>query len=311
MLTAQDFIEQGYPISKVLKIAGVPSSTFYYQPKVNPKPRGMKKSTHTRTVSGKYIANSIVVKDIKTLLEREFVDYGYRKVTNWLRRQKQYIINEKKVYRLMKEHKLLNKKTLVEKAPRTWVKELVPNPTKNFEHLEFDIKYIYINGQSRNALLLTVIDVRSRWVLGQLLKWNIDQYDVRSSFKDIFSKYDFPKKMYVRCDNGSQFIAKVVRDYFENMGVVQEFTKPATPEQNAHIESYHSIIEKVICRKYDLESLEETQNVFDRWIHFYNFERIHSGIDYCSPFEHLKENGVVMDRERIETENENNCAPIY
>lgn len=311
MLIAQDFIEQGYPIAQVLRVTEIPSSTFYYQPKINPKTRGAKKSTHTRTTTGKYIANSIVVKEIEDLLRREFVDYGYRKVTYWLRRYKKYIINEKKVYRLMKEHKLLNKKTLAPKGTRTWVKELVPKPSVPFEHLEFDIKYIYVNGENRNALLLTVIDVKSRWVLGQLLKWNIGQYDVRKLFEDIFTKYQFPQKMFVRCDNGSQFVAKVVREYFEQKNVIQEFTKPATPEQNAHIESYHSIIERVICQQYDLESLDETQSVFDRWIDFYNFERIHSGIDYRSPAEYLKDNGVIVQRVNTETKDEKNFESAY
>ena len=49
--------------------------------------------------------------------------------------------------------------------------------------------------------------------------------------------------MYVRCDNGAQFIAEMVQKYFKDKQVVQEFTKPATPQQNSHIQSYHSIME--------------------------------------------------------------------
>ena len=46
--------------------------------------------------------------------------------------------------------------------------------------------------------------------------------------------------------------------------MIQEFTKPATPEQNAHVKSYHSIIESVICQKYDFETLKETLLIFKR-----------------------------------------------
>ena len=41
------------------------------------------------------------------LLGREFVCYGYRKVCKYLQRSG-YIINRKKVFRLMKENNLLN-----------------------------------------------------------------------------------------------------------------------------------------------------------------------------------------------------------
>ena len=293
-MIAQDFIAQGYPISRVLKVVGVASSSFYYQPKDNPKKRGVRKSTHTRTIDGKWVANTIVVKEIEDLLEQEFVDYGYRKVTHWLRQHKGYIINEKKVYRLMSAHKLLNHRTKHRRLPRRWVKQLVPQPSGVLDYLEFDIKYIYVHAQKEYALLLTVIDVASRWVLGQFMAWQISKYEVRDLFDKIFAYYNLPNKIHVRNDNGSQFEARLIQDYFKDKGVIQEFTIPATPEQNAHIEAYHSIVESVICQKYEFSDLEEAQDTFNRWIRFYNFERLHSGIQYLSPRDFLAANGILL-----------------
>ena len=101
MLIAQDFIGQGYPVYRVLKILSIASSTYYHIPKDTPKRKGIKKSTHTKMINGHFFSNSQVVQEIESLLGEEFVDYGYRKVTHWLRQNKKYIINEKKVYRLM------------------------------------------------------------------------------------------------------------------------------------------------------------------------------------------------------------------
>ena len=61
--------------------------------------------------------------------------------------------------------------------------------------------------------------------------------------------------MIIRIDNGSQFIAKNVREYLELIGVSQEFTHVATPEENAHIEAYHGILKKEIFLLYLQESL--------------------------------------------------------
>ena len=159
---AEDFIGQGYAKSRVLKIVGIASSSYYYQSKASPKRRGIAKSTHTKTKAGTGVRNEEVVKEIEDLLGQEFVDYGYRKVSHWLRKNKGYLINEKKVYRLMSEYKLLNKRPKAKRGARTWVKQLVPQPSRVLEYLEFDIKYIYISGKRRYALLLSVIDVSSR-----------------------------------------------------------------------------------------------------------------------------------------------------
>ena len=198
MMIAQDFIGQGFPAYKILKFLHIASSSYYFIPKENPKPRGMKKSTYTKDTDGKYVSNIQVAQEIEALLGEEFVDYGYRKVTHWLRQHKNYIINEKKVYRIMREHNLLNKKVKHRKTPRLWVSKLVPEPSRDFEYLEFDIKYVYVAGQQRNALVLTVIDVSSRWVLGQYMDWTINYKNVKELFDKVFSYYNLPKVVYVK-----------------------------------------------------------------------------------------------------------------
>lgn len=286
-MIAASFIKEGFPIKTVLKIVDIPRSSYYYKPKENPLKKGIAKSTHTKTTDGKLVSNAEVIKEIEELLGEEFVDYGYLKVTHWLRQEKKYIINPKKVYRLMSEHRLLNKVEPRKKGQRNWVKELLP-PTKDaFDYLEFDIKYFYVAGENRNALLLTVIDVNTRWVLGHFMSWDIKKQNVINLFDQIFEVYPLPKHFYVRNDNGSQFIAKKVQEYFEDKKVTQEFCKPATPEQNAHIESYHSIQERVICQRYEFESIKELQQTLNRFVNFYNFRRIHSGVHYLSPYKYL------------------------
>jgi len=44
-----------------------------------------------------------------------------------------------------------------------------------------DIKYVYIHGEKRNALLLTVLDVFTRSIVGQVLWWRIRKENVNPS----------------------------------------------------------------------------------------------------------------------------------
>ncbi len=308
-MIASNFIAEGYPKKMVLEVAGVPRSSYYYQPKSSSARRGIPKSEYTYTIHGDKVTNAQVVEDIKEILAEEFVDYGYLKVSYWLRQEKNYIINPKKVYRLMKEEDLLNKasdKVKQKQNKRNWVKQLVPTPELAFDHLEFDIKYFYVAGKNRNALLLSVIDVKTRWVLGHFMAWEIKHQHVIDLFDQIFEVYPLPKSFYVRNDNGSQFIAEKVQLYFEEKNVTQEFCKPATPEQNAHIESYHSIQERVICQQYEFDNLIEIRNTLNRFVDFYNYRRIHSGVEYQSPYKYLL--SLNIDMESYNLENALDCS---
>ena len=235
-----------------------------------------------------------MVAQIEELLQKEFVDYGYRKVTWYLRNELSYIINFKKVYDLMKQHNLLRPKIRRKQSGKKWVEFLVPRPTQPFEHLEFDIKYIYITGERRNALLLTVIDVMSRMNMAWMLQWSIKKEDVKAIFQYILESYRLPKCVTVRNDNGSQMESELVRKYLADEGVLQEFTRPATPQQNGHIEAYHSIVDRTICQVYEIKDLEQGVEIFSRFEYFYNQERIHSGIGYISPVQYLKKLGLKL-----------------
>lgn len=295
-MIAQQFIDDGYAISTVLKILELPRSSYYYK-QTGQRGKGRKCSTHTLTDDGSYVSNDVVIGYIRTILSGEFVDYGYVKVTHALRQKHSLVINKKKVYRLMKQTGLLYKRPYTPKSKRLWVNELVPQPQSYFSYLEFDIKYIWIAGDRRNALVLSVIDVFSRWVLGQLISYSVRKEDVVELFDQIFAIYPMPLRIYVRNDNGSQMESHLVQQYFSDKEIIQEFTRPATPEQNAHIESYHSILERVICSRYELEDLKEAIDTFERWLTFYNYERIHSGINYLSPYNYLLSMGIDVVKE--------------
>ena len=292
-MIATQHIDQGVPVTFVLKAVGLSKSMYYYQSTGGAK--GVRPSTHTKTTTGELISNEQVVTDIESLLQQEFVDYGYIKVTHWLRKNKNYVINFKKVYRLMKGNRLLCQVIQRNRSGKQWVKYRVVKPDQPFELLEFDIKYIYIHQAARNALLFTVIDVKSRLVMGWKLGWHMRKEDVIEVLCQAFATYRVPLKVTVRNDNGSQFEANMVRQYLRDADIIQEFTQPATPQQNGHIESYHSIIERSICKRFEMLGLAFANDVFERFVEFYNNHRIHSGIGYESPMNYLNSLGIQIN----------------
>lgn len=296
-MIATQFIEQLYPVRKVLQYAGISPSSYYFKKNTGvPKKRGVRPSELTLNKDGFSVPNSKVVGEIEKLLAKEFVDYGYLKVTYYLQDELGYLINHKKVFRLMQINQLLYQIKRRKIGTKKWVENLVPETTTAFSYWEFDIKFMYIHGTGRMVPLLTVIDVYSRWVLGHLFQESIKKEDVKHFFKQITETYIRPEKVYVRCDNGSQFESALIREYFIDAGIEQEFTRPATPQQNAHIESYHSLLERVICKGYEFETTDDCYATLNRWQLFYNYERIHSGTGYKSPNKFLRNKGIYVNQ---------------
>lgn len=295
MEIAIEFIEKGYPKNRVLRLCGLPKSSFYYRPK--PGKQGRKPYAKFLDNTGSEITAETVVNAIVKLFENKFVDYGYYKVYIYLRDELGFKVSKHAVYNLMKTNGLLQSKYALssKKGKRNWVSELIPQTKIPFDYWEFDIKFVWVAGKKRNMQVLTVIDVNTRWNLAHLVAYSIKKEDVVKLFKTIFAKYPLPKSITVRSDNGSQFIADQVQAYFkEKTGITQEFTKPATPQQDAHIESYHSILESAVCQRFEFEDLKDGRKTLDEFREFYNFERIHGGIGFTSPYKYLLQKGIDL-----------------
>lgn len=288
-------MSQGYPKYIVLLNCELAKSSFYY------KPTGGKAGRENYAIIcnefGEIIDKKVVISEIILLFEKPFVDYGYYKVFVYLNKFRSIRISKHLTYKIMKDNELLRNKYLPssKKNKRKWVTELVPDPDIAFSFFEFDIKFVWVAGKRKNMMVFTVLDVYSRWNIGQIVSFNIKFGDIIKLFKQIFIDYNLPKKIMVRNDNGSQFIATELQNYFAEMpGVQQEFTKPATPQQNAHIESYHSIMESAFCQRVELKNIEEGRKQMECFREFYNFERIHGGIGFTSPYKYLLQKGIDM-----------------
>ena len=275
-----ELFENKVKTSQLLDWSGVPRSSFYYRPKTGK--RGTKPSTHTPMQDGEPISNQSVVIAIRFILSEEFVCFGYQKMTADLRQQGM-IINAKKTYRLMKEQRLLCGAVIkAQGGKRQFVKWRVQQADKPMEQLCMDIKYVHIHGQKRNALLLTVLDVYTRGIVGQVLWWQMRKEHVIWLLHRILQGHQV-KEVTLRNDNGSQFIAHAVRDYLKDSRVVQEFIHVATPEENCFIEAYHSIIQRELLEPRQFDSVEQAQEIFERWQQFYNHRRLHGSLGNRTP----------------------------
>ena len=285
----------GLAIIKALSVAGLPKSSYYYQLKVETRSAvgrpGRKAPGFTlRYVAGGWVkvTDTVVVEFLQALLGQPLIDYGYRKSHSALGNAC-YHINHKKVYRLMKDAGLLRGDRIQTTGKVDRAGGRMVRPEAPFVFLEMDIKYLYIKGEDRTIFLLTIIDTHSRYALDYSLGYQMTQHEVKALWERALSKEVFLNhgpdevgKVKVRNDNGSQFIAKSVQAFFVSKGIAQEFTHVATPEENAHIESFHSILEEAIGGL-DFGGRVDLAEWLKTFYEFYNTERLHSSICDLSP----------------------------
>jgi len=244
--------------------------------------KGIKPSTHSVNQDGELVENAVVIKDIEQTLAQEFCCYGYRHMTGELK-EKGWIINHKKVYRLMKESKLLyGSRIRVAPFKRNFIRFRSLRPERPLQYLSMDIKYVHVHGTGRNALLLTVMDIYSRKVLIDMLRQRIRKGDVLLMLSLMLLEYK-AEGMSLRNDNGSQFIATTVRENLKEKGVLQEFSHVATPEDNAYIEALHSNLQREVIDRFEFESIYHAQIVIDRYYKWYNEKRRHWSLNGQTP----------------------------
>jgi transposase InsO family protein len=266
------------PVQLLSRWLQIPRSTFYY--KAHPGQRGMKPSTHT-VHNGSLVSNQEVVEKIKELISGPYNAYGYQSVNDDLR-ELGYLINHKKTYRLMDDHKLLLGKVIRTSGKRNWVQYRKILANQPLEYLCLDIKYVWVQGEGRWYYLLSIMDVFSRKILHWIFQKSVRKMDVINMFRWLHTVYNL-KGVIIRNDNGSQFLANQVRSFLVQLEAKQEFTHIATPEENAYIEAFHSILQRELIERFEFSSYYEAKQHLEKYMQWYNHERKHRRLGRITP----------------------------
>ena len=270
-----------------LSIAGVSKYQYYYRPKSGKRGR-LPSCTTMKLIDNKTVwaPNTDVVTTITQVQADPDTDYGYHKMTYCLLILG-FLINHKKVYRLMRENHLLKAKQ--PKATKSFAQYRKVMPSGPLEVLEMDIKFVWVEEYRRHAFIFTVIDTFTRVVLHWQTAYQFKQGQVKRAWESIIENYLQPfdclnRKIHieVRNDNDSRFAAKTVQRFFAENKLNQVFTHPYTPQENGHIESFHAIISQMLNR-HTFWSIEQLDDCLTAFYDKYNNKRLHSSVAFIPP----------------------------
>ncbi|MDQ0285646.1 putative transposase [Desulfofundulus luciae] len=288
-----------------MRIIGISRSTYYYslhrysQPKNRACTGGRPGSRYTLTKDNTIISNEQVKEWICELVAGEGFTYGYLKLTYCLRKKFNLIINKKKVYRLCKELEVLRPQR---KIKRKHARKLARNRlvTASNQLWEVDVKYGYIAGEDRFFFIMPIIDVYDRCIVDYHIGLSCEAKDAVITLRRALFKRQLlavEGKPVIRSDNGPQFISNLFEETCLELNLEHERIPFKTPNLNAHIEAFHSILEEECLSRHEFSSYAEAYETVAKFIRFYNTVRINSATHYLAPaecYQLLKKNQLQL-----------------
>ncbi len=145
--------------------------------------------------------------------------------------------------------------------------------------------------------MFNVIDEFTRECLAIKVARKLNSKDVIETLTELFIQRGVPK--HVRSDNGSEFIATRVRNWFDKLELQPLFIQPGSPWENGYCESFNGKLRDELLKGELFYSLKEAQVLIEKWRKYYNTKRPHSSLGYKPPAPETFAPKRIMLEERL------------
>lgn len=264
-----------FKVTELIKIAGIPRSTYYYHIKNQSKP-------------DKYAS-------IRPVISQVFTDnkgrYGYRRITAALKKQG-LIINHKTVQRLMKELNLYCYVRIKKyNSYRGEVGKVAPNllnrefkAIKPNEKWATDITEFHLFGQK--IYLSPILDLYN----GEIISYNISNHprfsQVMAMLDQAFKKIPDNTDLILHSDQGWQYRMAAYHQALKEKGIRQSMSRKATCLDNAVMENFFGHLKSELLYNQEFESVDHFVQELHAYLEYYNHKRIKKKLNYMSPIEY-------------------------
>lgn len=245
-------------------LAGVARGTARYRPKDDPEGAGLAQRMKE--------------------LALEHPHYGFETVQALLRREG-VKDNHKRLHRIWKLCGLSIRRRIRRRRaiPSAEVvnKALYPNHVWTYDFIEDKTT------RGTKVRILNILDEYTREHLWAIVDTSIKAVQVTAALEWLFSTRGAPE--YIRSDNGSEFIADVVKGWLATSGVKTIYIEPGSPWQNPYVESFHDKMRRECLNANEFATVVEARAVVWQWLEEYNEYRPHSSLGYKTPREFAAE----------------------
>ena len=252
-----------YPVSVMCKFFGVSRSGYYDFVKRIGKPE----------------PDEALAKQIRQCQNCCDKTYGYRRVWQWL--EKKHIHrNPKTILRVMKKYGLLSEI----RRRRKWVQMgWQAHKYENLLKRQFwatrpnskwvtDISYIHTN---EGVLYLSIIrDLYDNSIVAYKTSATQTVNLVLDTIRLAMKKEKVAAELQLHSDQGAQYASQAYYELTKEYGIIPSMSSKGNPYDNAMAENFFSILKTECIYRHKPKTLHEANEMIDRYIHFYNHERI-------------------------------------
>jgi putative transposase len=224
-------------------------------------------------------------------LARRHPRYGYRRLTNELRRGS-WKVNPKYVRRICREEGLKIVRQAKKRRRLGQSKNGVMKLRAERRNHVWSYDFVFDQLENGRALkILPIVDNFTRECLHIETAHNITGERIIEILKPLIARYGAPT--FIRSDNGPEFIARAVRDWLTTQNIDTAFIEPGSPWENAYSESFNSRFRDELLDREIFTSLLEARTLIEQHRRDYNERRPHSSLGYKTPRMFARENQAM------------------
>ena len=223
-----------------------------------------------------------------TKLACDYGRYGYRRITVLLRTEG-WRVNHKRVARIWRQEGL----KVPQKQPkrrRLWFND-GSCARLRLTHRDHVWSYDFVaerTSDGRAIRMLNIIDEYTRECLAIRVDRKITANDVIDTLADVFISRGTPQfirgtPQFIRSDNGPEFVAQLIRQWLQDLGVQTAFIEPGSPWENGYIESFNGKFRDELLNGEIFDTVIEARVITEQWRNHYNRIRSHSALGYRPP----------------------------
>jgi len=233
------------------------------------------------------------VEKVKEIFKKSRKTYGSRKIVKALKREG-IVANRKRVQRVMQENNLVPitvrkyKATTNSKHNYPVAENLIKGMTIKAIGDVWVTDITYISTEEGWLYLATVEDLKSKEIVGYAMSDRINTDLTVEALRKAIMKHKPKEGLIHHSDRGVQYANYRYQEELKKNGMKCSMSRKGNPYDNASMESFNSILKKeLIYPKKTYKIRQEAKlEIFEYIEVFYNRERIHSSIEYMTPYEY-------------------------
>ena len=268
-----------FPLDILLKIIKLARSTYYYHLKqLNLEDK-----------------NQAVKNEIETIYNEHKGNYGYRRITLELR-NRGFIVNHKKVQRLMKMLGLrarIRRKRKYSSYHGTVGKRVGNIIQRQFEAAKpmekcyTDVTEFAIPASSQKLYLSPVLDGFNSEIIAYNLSTSPNLEQVKLMLEQAFTE-EYYTNTILHSDQGWQYQHQYYHRFLEDKGIQPSMSRKGNSPDNGMMESFFGILKSEMFYGYEktFHSLEQLEQAIVDYIDYYNNKRIKVKLKGLSPVQY-------------------------